>query len=154
MTDPAPGADDNDSHHESQDIAAATDTTSAPTASSPAEATAELPNPGEGGQSRDGAESRKTTTGDDGESEEDGSEEEEDEDEEESGESEEEDDEEDEDEEPRLKYARLTQHLSGVYKNADATSSFLVAGDKMVIGTHNGNIVGAQRSMHRPLVPR
>lgn len=50
-------------------------------------------------------------------------------------ESEEEEDEEevdDEDEEPRLKYARLTQNLAGVYKNADATSSFLVAGDKMV----------------------
>jgi TATA-binding protein-associated factor Taf7 len=45
-----------------------------------------------------------------------------------------EDDEEDddEDEEPRLKYARLTQHLNGVYRNGDATSAFLVAGDKMV----------------------
>lgn len=42
------------------------------------------------------------------------------------------DDEEDEDEEPLLRYARLTQHLSGVYRNGDATSSFLVAGDKMV----------------------
>ena len=59
--------------------------------------------------------------------------------------------EDDEDEEPRLKYARLTQHLSGVYKNADATSSFLVAGDKMVIGTHNGNIVGSPRSSHHLL---
>ncbi len=45
---------------------------------------------------------------------------------------EEEDDEEDEDEEPRLKYARLTQHLGGLYRNGDATSAFLVAGDKMV----------------------
>lgn len=44
----------------------------------------------------------------------------------------EEEEEEEEDEEPRLKYARLTQNLAGVYKNADATSSFLVAGDKMV----------------------
>ena len=42
------------------------------------------------------------------------------------------DEEDDEDEEPRLKYARLTQHLGGVYRNGDATSSFLVAGDKMV----------------------
>lgn len=42
-------------------------------------------------------------------------------------------DDDDEDEEPRLKYARLTQHLSPVYRNGDATSSFLVAGDKMVL---------------------
>lgn len=40
--------------------------------------------------------------------------------------------EEDEDEEPRLKYARLTQNLSGLYRNGDATSAFLVGGDKMV----------------------
>lgn len=39
---------------------------------------------------------------------------------------------EDEDEEPRLKYASLTQHLKTVYRNGDATSAFLVAGDKMV----------------------
>lgn len=38
----------------------------------------------------------------------------------------------DEDEEPRLKYAYLTKHLGSVYRNGDATSSFLVAGDKMV----------------------
>jgi hypothetical protein len=37
-----------------------------------------------------------------------------------------------EDEEPRLKYAYLTKHLGSVYRNGDATSSFLVAGDKMV----------------------
>lgn len=67
--------------------------------------------------------------------------------------------EEEEDEEPRLKYASLTKHLKPVYRNGDATSTFLVAGDKMVsrlsqvlelnarltahkiIGTHNGNIV-------------
>ena len=73
---------------------------------------------------------------------------------------EDEDEDEDEDEEPKLKYARLTQHLGPVYRNGDATSSFLVGGDKMVpfrrarwiingtklihwqiIGTHNGNIV-------------
>ncbi|KJZ77621.1 hypothetical protein HIM_02798 [Hirsutella minnesotensis 3608] len=53
---------------------------------------------------------------------------------------EEDDDDDDEDEEPRLKYARLTQHLSSVYRNGDATSAFLVAGDKMIVGTHNGNI--------------
>ncbi|TVY39601.1 Vacuolar protein sorting-associated protein-like protein, partial [Lachnellula subtilissima] len=50
------------------------------------------------------------------------------------------DDEEGEEEEPKLKYARLTSNLVPVYRNGDATSSFLVAGDKMFIGTHNGNI--------------
>ena len=50
--------------------------------------------------------------------------------------SEEEDEEEAEDdedeEEPHLKYAYLTKHLGAVYRNGDATSSFLAAGDKMV----------------------
>ena len=41
-------------------------------------------------------------------------------------------DEEDEEEEPRLKYAPLTKHLPALYRNGDASSSFLVAGDKMV----------------------
>ncbi|KAK3951336.1 hypothetical protein QBC32DRAFT_314968 [Pseudoneurospora amorphoporcata] len=50
------------------------------------------------------------------------------------------DEEEEEDEEPRLKYARLTQHLGPLYRNGDATSAFLTAGDKMIVGTHNGNI--------------
>lgn len=56
---------------------------------------------------------------------------------EEDGDNEEEDEEEEEeeDEEPRLKYARLTQHLGPVYRNGDATSAFLVAGDKMVCPT-------------------
>ena len=40
--------------------------------------------------------------------------------------------EDEEDEEPRLKYAPLTKHLGPVYRNGDATSTFLVAGDKMV----------------------
>jgi hypothetical protein len=45
----------------------------------------------------------------------------------------EEDDEGDEDEEePRLKYATLTRNVSSIYRNGDATSTFLVAGDKMV----------------------
>lgn len=44
----------------------------------------------------------------------------------------EEDDSDDEDDEPRLKYAYLTKNLGSVYRNGDATSSFLVAGDKMV----------------------
>ncbi|KAI1139405.1 hypothetical protein F5Y05DRAFT_381887 [Hypoxylon sp. FL0543] len=30
--------------------------------------------------------------------------------------------------------------MGAVYRNGDATSSFLVAGDKMIVGTHNGNI--------------
>ncbi|KAI6080660.1 hypothetical protein F4821DRAFT_251017 [Hypoxylon rubiginosum] len=51
-----------------------------------------------------------------------------------------EDEEDEEDDEPKLKYARLTQHMSAVYRNGDATSAFLVAGDKMIVGTHNGNI--------------
>ncbi|KAF2427741.1 hypothetical protein EJ08DRAFT_651324 [Tothia fuscella] len=50
-----------------------------------------------------------------------------------------EDEDEDEDEEPKLKYEKLTARLASVYKS-DSTSSFMVAGDKMVIGTHNGNI--------------
>ncbi|KAI9801526.1 MAG: Vacuolar protein sorting-associated protein 41 [Piccolia ochrophora] len=63
-----------------------------------------------------------------------------DEDEEDEVEDEEEEEDEDEDEEPELKYARLTGRLGGVYRNGDATSAFLVAGDKMIIGTHNGNL--------------
>lgn len=47
-------------------------------------------------------------------------------------EEEEEDEEDEEDDEPKLKYARLTGHLGPVYRNGDATSTFLVAGDKMV----------------------
>jgi hypothetical protein len=49
--------------------------------------------------------------------------------------SEEDDDDEDEDEpdeEPKLKYSRLTASLGPVYRNGDATSTFMVAGDKMV----------------------
>lgn len=41
------------------------------------------------------------------------------------------DDDDDEEEEPRLKYANLTRNLSPLYRNGDATSTFLVAGDKM-----------------------
>ncbi|KAK3718742.1 Vacuolar protein sorting-associated protein 41 [Vermiconidia calcicola] len=53
---------------------------------------------------------------------------------------EEEDDEEDDDDEPKLKYTKLTGSLTNVYRNGDSTSAFTVAGDKMVLGTHNGNI--------------
>lgn len=38
----------------------------------------------------------------------------------------------DDDEEPRLKYARVTSSLGSLYRNGDATSTFLAAGDKMV----------------------
>lgn len=40
--------------------------------------------------------------------------------------------EEEEDEEPRLKYASVTKHMRPVYRNGDATSAFIVGGDKMV----------------------
>ena len=50
----------------------------------------------------------------------------------ENGEDEDASEEEEEEEEPRLKYASLTKHLKTVYRNGDATSAFLVAGDKMV----------------------
>ncbi|RFU34264.1 hypothetical protein B7463_g2040, partial [Scytalidium lignicola] len=62
-----------------------------------------------------------------------------DEDEEEEDDDDEEDEDEEEDE-PKLKYAKMTGNLGPVYRNGDATSTFLVAGDKMCIGTHNGNI--------------
>jgi vacuolar protein sorting-associated protein 41 len=47
---------------------------------------------------------------------------------------------EEEEEESRLKYATLTRNVSSLYRNGDATSSFHVVGDKMIVGTHNGNI--------------
>lgn len=47
-------------------------------------------------------------------------------------ESEAEESDDEEEEEPKLKYARLTSYLGPVYRNGDATSTFLVAGDKMV----------------------
>jgi hypothetical protein len=34
--------------------------------------------------------------------------------------------------EPKLKYTRLTPSLGAVYRSGDSTSSFMVAGDKMV----------------------
>lgn len=47
-------------------------------------------------------------------------------------EEEDEEEDEDEDEEPRLKYASLTKSITPLYRNGDATSAFLVAGDVMV----------------------
>ncbi|KAK7422053.1 Vacuolar protein sorting-associated protein 41 [Neonectria punicea] len=82
--------------------------------------------------------------------EDDGDEEEESEDDDEE-EDDDEDEDEDEDDEPRLKYARLTQHLGPLYRNGDATSAFLVAGDKMIVGTHNGNINIIQLPMFQSL---
>ena len=46
--------------------------------------------------------------------------------------SDQEEDDEEEEEEPRLEYTSMTKKLMPVYRNADATSAFLVAGDKMV----------------------
>ncbi|OAA45383.1 Tetratricopeptide-like helical [Metarhizium rileyi] len=77
--------------------------------------------------------------------------EDEDEDEDDEDDDDEDDDDDDDDDEPRLKYARLTQNLSGLYRNGDATSSFLVGGDKMIIGTHNGNINVIQLPTLQPL---
>ena len=42
------------------------------------------------------------------------------------------DEEEEEEEEPRLEYVSMTKKLTAVYRNGGATSTFLVAGDKMV----------------------
>ncbi|KAF3902896.1 hypothetical protein AA313_de0208897 [Arthrobotrys entomopaga] len=39
---------------------------------------------------------------------------------------------EEEDEEPKLKYVRLTSSMGNVYRNGDATSTAIVAGDKLV----------------------
>ncbi|KAI1258719.1 hypothetical protein F5Y18DRAFT_412230 [Xylariaceae sp. FL1019] len=75
-----------------------------------------------------------------------------DEDEVEDGEDDDDDEEEDEEEEPRLKYARLTQHLGPVYRNGDSTSAFLVAGDKMIMGTHKGNVHVIQLPTFQPLI--
>ena len=49
---------------------------------------------------------------------------------------EEEEEDDDEEEEPRLKYASLTKGQAALYKNGDAASAFLVAGDKMVGKQH------------------
>ncbi|EPS42473.1 hypothetical protein H072_3587 [Dactylellina haptotyla CBS 200.50] len=51
-----------------------------------------------------------------------------------------EEEEDDEEDEPKLKYVRLTSSMGNVYRNGDATSTATVAGDKLIIGTHNGNI--------------
>ncbi len=148
-----------DSNHENEDEEAQTSITNTEPGQQP-EDPPKLPLPDE---RRDESEHRNKRRDDDGdneggsgrEGEADDEEEEEEEEEEddgdddddgegggedEEGEEIEEEDEDDDDDEPKLKYARLTQHLGTVYKNGDATSAFLVAGDKMIVGTHNGNI--------------
>lgn len=76
-----------------------------------------------GRQLREPEERREQEEGDSGDDDdEDGNEEEEEEDEEED----------DDDDEPRLKYAFITKGMGSLYRNGDATSCFLVAGDKMV----------------------
>ena len=55
----------------------------------------------------------------------------------------EEEEEEEEETEPKLKYSRLTASLGPVYRNGDATSSSLVAGDKMVA---HPNFIHARKS--------
>ncbi|KAK4497025.1 hypothetical protein PRZ48_011474 [Zasmidium cellare] len=55
----------------------------------------------------------------------------------------EDDEEEEEEDEPKLKYAKLSDKLVSVYKastHGNSTSAFSVAGDKMVVGTHNGSV--------------
>lgn len=51
---------------------------------------------------------------------------------EEDNDDEEEEEEDDGEDEPRLNYTSLTKYLRTLYRNGDATSAFLVAGDKMV----------------------
>lgn len=75
---------------------------------------------------------KKEETQPEDEEEEEEEEEEEDDDNDDESEEEESEDEEEEEDEPQLKYARLTSNLGAVYRNGDATSAFLVAGDKMV----------------------
>lgn len=126
MTDPVPGAGDDKTNQQA-------DAEASPVDESPPAAQASTTDSAADEQGID-----KTGGGNDGTSEAaeteepDSDEDEEEEDDEEDDDDDEDEDEDDEDEEPRLKYARLTQNLAGVYKNADATSSFLVAGDKMV----------------------
>lgn len=88
---------------------------------------------GKGDEDDDEKEDEEEEDGDD--EDEDEEEEEEDEDDDDNEEEEEEEEEED-DEEPLLKSTRLTQHLGAVYRNGDATSACLVAGDKMVRVNH------------------
>lgn len=132
MTDPVPDAGD-DKTNQQADAEASPVAESPPAAqASTTESAADEQGIDKPAGGNDGtSEAAETEEPDSDEDEEEEDEEEDDDDDNDDGDDEEED-EDDEDEEPRLKYARLTQNLAGVYKNADATSSFLVAGDKMV----------------------
>lgn len=55
----------------------------------------------------------------------------------EDGEEDEDGDEDEDEDEPKLKYSKLTGSLASVYRNGDATSASLLAGDKMVCTTPN-----------------
>lgn len=59
------------------------------------------------------------------------------------------DEEEEEEDEPRLKYTKLTASLASVYRNGDATSTFLVGGDKMVRGWREYGPVHAKNCLNR-----
>lgn len=58
---------------------------------------------------------------------------------------EEEDEEEEEEDEPRLNYTSLTKNLKPLYRNGDATSAFIVGGDKMVRHSLSGLLSTAMR---------
>ncbi|KAI1126992.1 hypothetical protein F5Y10DRAFT_201926 [Nemania abortiva] len=105
----------------------------------------------ENGVSNGGGEDKTEAEAED-DDEDDEEDEDEDEDDDEEEVEEEDDEEEEEDDEPRLKYARLTQHLLPVYRNGDSTSAFLVAGDKMIVGTHKGNIHVVQLPTFQSLI--
>lgn len=124
MTDPAPSAgDDKTSTSEQGDVPTSPANRSAPALDDAVKSDSE---------SEDGYGPERGADGAGEAAEGDTDDEEDDEEEEEEDDEEEEDEDDEDDEEPRLKYARLTPHLGGVYRNADATSSFLVSGDKMV----------------------
>jgi hypothetical protein len=125
MTESSPQPGDNDTHDDA--TIAKTSTESAPGRGTTAigeDTSSHVRAPSGGGAKAE--EGSKVAVGESS-GDEDGSDDDEEEDEDDDNE-----EEEDEDEEPKLKYARLTQHLGPVYRNGDATSAFLVAGDKMV----------------------
>lgn len=133
MTESSPQPGDNESHDETTEVKAGAQSgpdrdrgTTATDSDQPSDA----PTPSGASGSLEDA-SNQAVEASSGDEEEGGDEEEDDEDEDED-EEEESDEEDEEEEEPKLKYARLTQHLGPVYRNGDATSAFLVAGDKMV----------------------
>lgn len=141
MTDLAPGVGHENQTREHEDVATTSVGPPGPTISNPPPTGNDEDHDNEDGAGM----TTEATTDDDKDDDND------EEDEEGEEEDDEEEDDDDDDDEPRLKYARLTQHLGGVYRNADATSSFLVAGDKMIVGTHNGNIVRPQDPLQDPL---